>query len=70
MSHFPKLNAPCVFIHGSKDPFGTIEEMRAAIALIPSAVRLVEIDGSGHDLRRRGSFPTVEALEAVEAVWQ
>ena len=70
MSHFPKLNAPCVFIHGSKDPFGTIEEMRAAIALIPSPVRLIEIAGSGHDLRRRGAFPIAEALEVVEAAWK
>jgi predicted alpha/beta-hydrolase family hydrolase len=69
-SHFPMLNVPCVFIHGSKDPFGTIDEMRAAIALIPSAVRLIEADGSGHDLRRRGSFPTAEALKAVEATWK
>lgn len=33
--HFPQLSTPAVFVHGSRDPFGTLEEMRAALALIP-----------------------------------
>ena len=50
--HFPRLRAPAVFIHGTADLFGTIAELRAAIALIPAATRLFPIDGAGHDLRR------------------
>jgi len=51
-AHFPKLNTPVMFVHGSRDPFGTLEEMRSAIQLIPAAVELMEIEGAGHDLGR------------------
>lgn len=48
--HFPKINVPVLFVHGSRDPFGSLEEMRRAIELIPGPTRLVEVDGVGHDL--------------------
>jgi uncharacterized protein len=51
-SHFPKLATPAVFVHGSRDPFGTLEEMRSALTLIPARTALIEIDGAGHDLKR------------------
>lgn len=50
--HFPRLRVPALFVQGTTDPFGTIDEMRAAIATIPSATSLLPIDGAGHDLRR------------------
>src|SRR5438093_9665900 len=50
--HFPRLSVPCLFVHGSADPFGTIAELRAAVALIPAPARVLPIDGAGHDLRR------------------
>jgi predicted alpha/beta-hydrolase family hydrolase len=54
-AHFPQLATPAVFVHGSRDPFGTLEEMRAALALIPGPTTLVEIEGGGHDLKRAGT---------------
>src|SRR5665213_640518 len=51
-AHFPKLTAPALFVHGSRDPFGTPVELKNAIALIPAPVRLLEIEGAGHDLGR------------------
>ncbi len=54
-AHFPQLSTPAVFAHGSRDPFGTLEEMRSALALIPSATSLLEIEGAGHDLKRAGT---------------
>lgn len=51
-SHFPSLRTPSLFVHGAKDPFGTIEEMRAALDMIPAAKELVALDGLGHDLGR------------------
>lgn len=49
-AHFPKLARPTFFVHGTRDPFGSIEEMKAAIALIPGQHELLAIDGGGHDL--------------------
>jgi len=51
-AHFPKLNVPVLFVHGSRDPFGSLEEMRSAIKLIPAPVTLMEAEGVGHDLGR------------------
>jgi uncharacterized protein len=48
--HFPKLFAPAFFVHGSRDPFGTIPEMKFALDLIPAMHALLEVDGAGHDL--------------------
>ena len=35
-AHFPQLRTRAMFVQGSKDPFGTIEEMQAALRLIPA----------------------------------
>src|SRR5579871_1711969 len=51
-AHFPKLKTAVLFVHGSRDPFGTLEELKAAIALIPAPVKLLEAEGAGHDLGR------------------
>ena len=49
-AHFPKLHTRALFVHGSRDPFGTLEEMRSALTLIPAATSLFPIEGAGHDL--------------------
>jgi predicted alpha/beta-hydrolase family hydrolase len=48
--HLPSIDVPTVFTHGTSDPFGSIEELRAAAALIPAATELVEVTGARHDL--------------------
>ena len=50
--HFPRLAVPCVFVHGTSDPFGSLAELEAAIAAIPAATRLIPVQGAGHDLKR------------------
>jgi hypothetical protein len=44
-----------MFVHGSKDAFGSPEEMGAALRLPPTPTSLVILDRAGHDLRR-GQF--------------
>jgi predicted alpha/beta-hydrolase family hydrolase len=53
--HFPKLTTPAFFVHGTRDSFGSIAEMSAALELIPAAYVLFEVKGAGHDLRSKGS---------------
>ena len=48
--HLPRIAAPTVFTHGTSDPFGTIDELRAAAALIPAPTEIVEVTGARHDL--------------------
>ena len=51
--HLPQLNVPCLFLSGTKDAFGTVDELEAATKAIPGPVTHVWIDGGDHGLRRR-----------------
>ncbi len=48
--HFPNLRTPALFVHGSRDGFGSIEELTAALKLIPVRTELMLVKGSGHEL--------------------
>lgn len=48
--HLPRIGVPTVFTHGTSDPFGSIDELRSAAALIPASTEVVEITGARHDL--------------------
>ena len=48
--HLPRITVPTVFTHGTADPFGTIDEVRAAAALIKAPTEVVEVAGARHDL--------------------
>lgn len=47
-AHFPDLHAPVFFVHGTRDPFGSVEEMRAALRLIPAPTELMIVEGAPH----------------------
>ena len=49
-SHFPKISTPAFFVHGTRDPFGSIEEMNSALKLLAGPHQLYEVPGAGHDL--------------------
>jgi predicted alpha/beta-hydrolase family hydrolase len=52
--HFSKLQTPALFVHGTRDPFGTLEEMETALKLIPAKTRLFPVENAGHDLGFKG----------------
>jgi uncharacterized protein len=55
-AHLPRVRVPALFVSGDRDPFGSLEELAPARALIPAATELIGVKG-GHDLgwgRRRG----------------
>ena len=51
-AHFPQLRSRALFVHGTKDPFGSIEEMEEVVRIITVPHKLTVIEGAGHDLRR------------------
>ncbi len=53
-AHFHDLRTPALFVHGTRDPFGSIAEMQRALALVAAPVRLLPIEGAGHDLGKDG----------------
>jgi uncharacterized protein len=48
--HFPECSRPAFFAHGTRDPFGSIAEMQAALKLIRAKHLLLPVEGAGHDL--------------------
>jgi len=54
-AHFPQLHVPVLFVSGTRDAFGSEEELRAAIQLIPARTRLVPIEGAGHGLLQKSN---------------
>ncbi|OBK48537.1 alpha/beta family hydrolase [Mycobacterium sp. 1081908.1] len=63
--HLPDIRVPTVFTHGTSDPFGTPEELRAAAALIAAPTEVVEITGARHDLRSKTLDVPALAIEAA-----
>lgn len=53
VDHFPDITIPCLFISGTRDEFGTPEELSAWTSSIPGDVEHVWLDGARHDLARR-----------------
>jgi predicted alpha/beta-hydrolase family hydrolase len=50
IQHLPNLRTPSLFVHGTRDPFGSLEEMTNALQLIPAKTELMKVEGAGHDL--------------------
>jgi predicted alpha/beta-hydrolase family hydrolase len=51
VEHFPNLTVPCLFISGTKDAFGTPDELTRWTATIPGPVSHEWMEGKGHDLK-------------------
>jgi uncharacterized protein len=62
--HFPRLRVPCIFIQGTSDPFGSPDELRAAIGVIPAPTELIPIERAGHDLKS-GRFDLAPVVAAT-----
>ena len=48
--HFPRLHTPALFVSGSRDGFGSLDEITAALALIPARTELLPVESAGHEL--------------------
>lgn len=67
--HLPDITIPTVFTHGTADPFGSIEELTAAAALVPGPTEIVEIVGARHDLgSKKLDVPALAVDAALRAV--
>jgi predicted alpha/beta-hydrolase family hydrolase len=70
-AHFPRLTTPALFVHGTRDPFGTEAELQAALALIPARHALLIAEGAGHDLLggRRAAADQRALADRVAGAW-
>jgi predicted alpha/beta-hydrolase family hydrolase len=49
--HFPALKVPCLFVSGTRDTFGSPQELEEATSAIPGPVTHHWIEGGNHGLR-------------------
>ena len=54
IQHLPNLRTPSLFVQGTRDPFGSVEEITNALQLIPAKTELMTVQGVGHDLGFKG----------------
>jgi predicted alpha/beta-hydrolase family hydrolase len=62
--HFPELTVPCLFVSGTRDSFGSPEELEAATAAIAGPVTHQWVEGKDHGMRGADA-----AVAAVVAEW-
>lgn len=61
VEHLPAIHVPCLFVSGTRDAFGTPDELEAATATIPGPVTHVWLEGARHELK----VPHEVLVEAV-----
>jgi predicted alpha/beta-hydrolase family hydrolase len=68
-AHLPKIAKPMLFVQGSRDAFGTIEEIRALLPRLQSAT-IFEVTGGDHSFKvsGRGRTPEQVMAEVMDAV--
>jgi uncharacterized protein len=62
VEHLPRLKVPCLFIHGTRDPFASPSELQRWTKTIPGDVTYRWIENRGHDLKN--SDATIAATVA------
>jgi predicted alpha/beta-hydrolase family hydrolase len=64
-AHFSALRVPALFVHGTRDPFGSIEEMERAVGRMPGRTALITLAGAGHELLPRRAADAHAAVTAI-----
>ena len=70
IQHLPSLRTPSLFVQGTRDPFGSVEEITNALQLIPAKTELMTLEGVGHDLGFKGKAKAVELPASILAKFQ
>lgn len=64
--HWPDLRTPAFFVQGTKDPFGSIEEVQRALPAIPARHELYAAEGQGHSLAKLDFIAPFLKFAAIE----
>lgn len=67
-AHLPDVQAPMLFLHGTRDPFGTPDEMTTLVDQLPKAT-LHLVAGGDHSLIVKRGRPVSDAVLDVAAQW-
>lgn len=53
VEHLPRVDVPVLFVHGTKDPFGSPDELREHAKSIPGPVTFHFVENARHDLAKK-----------------
>lgn len=67
-AHLPAITSPMLFVHGTRDPFGTPEELTALTAGLPTS-RLALVERGDHSLITKRGQPVAGDLLDMVAAW-
>ncbi len=70
IQHLPNLRAPSLFVHGTRDPFGSVEEMTNALQLVAAKTELMRVEGAGHDLGFKAKTKANELPASIKAKFE
>ncbi len=59
--HFPAIETPALFVHGTRDIFGSLAEIESALSLIHAPTGLLPVSGAGHELMTKQNSATLPA---------
>jgi predicted alpha/beta-hydrolase family hydrolase len=60
-AHLPKIRAPMLFVQGSRDTFGTPEELRPILTTLNAPAELCMIEDGDHSFKARKTAPLSQA---------
>ncbi len=63
--HLPDLKTPTLFVSGTIDPFGSVEELESARKLIAAKTKILVVERVGHDLGFKGKSRREELPTAI-----
>jgi predicted alpha/beta-hydrolase family hydrolase len=67
--HLSQLKIPTLIVHGTRDPFASVEEIENAAKLIPAETRILHAEAAGHDLgfagKKRNEKLIPEVIEGM-----
>jgi predicted alpha/beta-hydrolase family hydrolase len=67
-AHFSDLKMPVLFVHGGRDPFGTLSELEHAVRSIPARAVVLSVEHAGHGLHRaRHGAPAAALAKRIAA---
>jgi predicted alpha/beta-hydrolase family hydrolase len=59
-AHLPRIHVPMLFLQGTRDPFGTPDELKSVLATVPH-VTIVPVEGGDHSFKVPRSSGTSQA---------
>jgi predicted alpha/beta-hydrolase family hydrolase len=69
VDHFGSLDLPCLFVSGTKDPFGRPDELEDHTKAIPGKVTHVWVEGAGHEVKNLKSDQREQRVIEAVASW-